>query len=122
MMRLLAADPARRLSVLVVGVPAQAALSGTSIAYVERTDEGLQILVSVPADATVDTESVAVTIDGTAAPATAVPADDTTSVRRTAVLVIDTSNSMRGAADRRRPERGRRPSSTPSRTTSTSAW
>ncbi len=81
---------------LAAGGTAQAALGGTSISYVERTDEGLQILVSVPADATVDTESVAVTIDGTTATATAVPADDTTSVRRTAVLVIDTSNSMRG--------------------------
>lgn len=84
-------------TVLLAGGPAHAALSGTSISYVERTDEGLQILVSVPADATVDTESVTVTIDGTTATATAVPADDTTSVRRTAVLVIDTSNSMRGA-------------------------
>ena len=45
---------------------------------------------------TVDTDNVAVTIDGTTAPATAVPADTTTSVRRTAVLVMDTSNSMRG--------------------------
>lgn len=68
----------------------------TSISYVERTDEGLQILVSVPPDAAVDVESVAVTIDGTTAPATASPADSTTEVRRTAVLVIDTSNSMQG--------------------------
>lgn len=82
--------------VLAAGGAAHAALDGTNIAYVERTDEGLQILVSVPPDATVDTDSVAVTIDGTTATATAVPADDTTSVRRTAVLVIDTSNSMRG--------------------------
>ncbi|MGA9747281.1 MAG: type II secretion system F family protein [Nocardioides sp.] len=96
MKSLLAATLAGVLSALIVGVPAQAAENATSIAYVERTDEELQILVSVPADATVDTESVAVTIDGTVAPATAVPADDTTSVRRTAVLVIDTSNSMRG--------------------------
>lgn len=80
---------------LVTGAPAYAA-DGTSISYVERTDEGLQILVSVPADATVDTENVTVTVDGTAAPATASPADSTTSVRRTAVLVMDTSQSMRG--------------------------
>ncbi len=71
-------------------------VSGTSLDYVERTDEGLQILVSVPAEAEVDTESVTVSIDGTVAPATASPADSTTSVRRTAVLVMDTSNSMRG--------------------------
>ena len=84
----------------LVAAPAHAAVpevgQGTSIDYVERTDEGLQLLVSVPADATVDTESVAVSIDGTAAPATATPAASTTTVRRTAVLVMDTSNSMRG--------------------------
>ena len=84
-------------TVLAVGAPAHASLNGTSISYVERTDAGLQILVSVPADATVDTDAVSVTIDGTTATATAVPADDTTSVRRTAVLVMDTSDSMRGA-------------------------
>ncbi len=82
------------------GAPGYAAegtsVSGTTISYVERTDEGLQILVSVPADATVDTEEVSVTVDGAASPATAAPADSTTSVRRTAVLVMDTSNSMRG--------------------------
>jgi tight adherence protein B len=82
---------------LVAAVPAHAdTVGGTSIDYVERTDEGLQILVSVPPDAAVDTESVAVTIDGTTAPATASPAESTTSVRRTAVLVMDTSNSMQG--------------------------
>jgi tight adherence protein B len=84
----------------LVAAPAHAAVpevgQGTSIDYVERTDEGLQILVSVPADAAVDTESVAVSIDGTAAPATATPAASTTTVRRTAVLVMDTSNSMQG--------------------------
>ncbi|QBR94200.1 type II secretion system F family protein [Nocardioides euryhalodurans] len=68
----------------------------TSIAYVESTDDGLQILVSVPPDATVDVDSVTVSIDGTAADASAAPADSTTEVRRTAVLVVDTSNSMRG--------------------------
>jgi tight adherence protein B len=72
------------------------AADGTSISYVERTDEGLQILVSVPPNAAVDVDNVAVAIDGSTAPATAAPADDTTTVRRTAVLVMDTSNSMRG--------------------------
>jgi len=84
-------------TVLAFGTPAHAALEGTRISYVERTDDGLQILVSVPPDATVDTDEVVVTIDGAATTATAVPADDTTAVRRTAVLVIDTSNSMRGS-------------------------
>lgn len=82
---------------LLAAAPAHAdTVGGTSIDYVERTDEGLQVLVSVPPDAAVDTESVAVTIDGTTAPATASPAESTTSVRRTAVLVMDTSNSMQG--------------------------
>lgn len=82
---------------LTAAAPAYAdTVSGTTIDYVERTDEGLQILVSVPAEAEVDTENVSVSIDGTAAPATASPADSTTSVRRTAVLVMDTSQSMRG--------------------------
>ena len=56
---------------------------------------GLQILVSVPPDATVDTDDVVGHHRRDRRPtATAVPADATTSVRRTAVLVIDTSNSM----------------------------
>lgn len=82
-------------AVLVVPSAAFAA-DGTSITYVERTDEGLQIIVSVPPDAEVDVDNVAVTIDGVTAPATASPVDETTEVRRTAVLVMDTSNSMRG--------------------------
>jgi len=73
-----------------------AAPGDTSIGYVESTDKGLQILVNVPPDASVDVEDVAVTIDGTESEATAAPADSTTSVRRTAVLVMDTSNSMSG--------------------------
>jgi tight adherence protein B len=81
-------------AVLVGPSPAFAA-DGTSITYVERTDEGLQIIVSVPPDAEVDYEDVAVTIDGTTAPATAAPAE-TTDIRRTAVLVMDTSRSMAG--------------------------
>ena len=72
------------------------AADGTTIDYVERTDAGLQVLVSVPPDAQVDLDNVALTIDGAAAPATAVPATDTGEIRRTAVLVMDTSNSMAG--------------------------
>ncbi len=85
-------------SLLLAGPAAASVADGeTSIAYVERTGEGLQILVSVPPDAVVDVEDVAVTVAGTEAQATAAPADSTTAVRRTAVLVIDTSNSMAGA-------------------------
>ena len=81
-------------AVMAVAFPAHA-VDG-SIDYVEVTDEGLQILVSVPADATVDTDQVSVSVDGTDAEAKAAPADSTTLVRRTAVLVIDTSVSMKG--------------------------
>ena len=49
---------------LTAAAPAYAdAVSGTTIDYVERTDEGLQILVSVPPEAEVDTENVSVSID-----------------------------------------------------------
>ncbi len=81
----------------VLVVPSVAsAVDGTTISYVERTEEGLQVFVSVPADAEVAFEDVAVTIDGTTASATAAPADTTTTIRRTAVLVMDTSRSMSG--------------------------
>jgi tight adherence protein B len=97
-MRRVAATLLAVASLLVAG-PAAGSIAAdgeTSITYVERTDEGLQILVSVPSEAEVDVDDVAVTVDGTDAEAAAAPADSTTSVRRTAVLVIDTSNSMRG--------------------------
>ena len=68
-----------------------------SIAHVEPTADGLQILVSVPPDADIDLDGVGVTINGTAADAEAVNADTSTLVKRTAVLVIDTSNSMKGS-------------------------
>lgn len=83
-------------ALLVLATAPGASAADSSIDYVEATKDGLQILVSVPPDATVDTENVAVSVEGTTAPATAAPADTTTSVKRTAVLVMDTSNSMRG--------------------------
>lgn len=82
---------------LVVGSASGAAAVDGSIAHVEPTADGLQILVSVPPDADVDLGQVAVTVDGNVADAEAVPADTSTLVQRTAVLAIDTSNSMRGA-------------------------
>ncbi len=93
--RLLVAATAASLSVLSPAAASEAP-ADTTIGYVEGTDSGLQILVNVPADATVDVDDVAVTVEGVDAEATAAPADSTTTVRRTAVLVMDTSNSMRG--------------------------
>ena len=67
-----------------------------TISFVERTEAGLQILVSVPADTTIGLDGVTVTVDGQDAESTASLAETTTDVRRTAVLAIDTSNSMAG--------------------------
>ncbi|HET9417682.1 MAG TPA: type II secretion system F family protein [Candidatus Limnocylindria bacterium] len=75
--------------------PASAA-DGT-IAHVEGSDEGLQILVSVPPEAAIDLGGVEVSVDGQAADADAVLADTDTRIRRTSVLAIDTSESMAGA-------------------------
>ena len=75
---------------------ATAAADGTAaIAHVETKPGKLQVLVSVPADADVDIDNVSVTLDGTTAEAKAAPVNSSTTVRRTSVLVIDTSNSMK---------------------------
>jgi tight adherence protein B len=72
------------------------AADGT-IAHVEGTDDGLQILVSVPPDADIDLDGVRVSVDGDIADADAVLADSDTRIRRTTILAIDTSASMEGA-------------------------
>ena len=78
-----------------VAAPAHAA-DEASITHAEPSPDGVQLLVSVPAGSEVDLDSVSVTVDGAEAAATAVPAESTTAVERTTILVIDTSNSMRG--------------------------
>jgi tight adherence protein B len=75
---------------------ATAADTTGTITYSEATPEGLQALVSVPADAEVDLDGVTVTVDGQEAEATAVPADTGDALLRTTVMAIDTSNSMKG--------------------------
>ncbi|KQT94431.1 hypothetical protein ASG49_06010 [Marmoricola sp. Leaf446] len=75
---------------------ADAAGAGASIDHAEVRQGGVRLLVSVPADGEVETSGVAVEVGGTAARATAVAATGNTDVRRTTVLAIDTSNSMRG--------------------------
>jgi tight adherence protein B len=82
---------------LLVGAAGSAVAADGSIAHVEPTSDGLQILVSVPPDADIDLTQVGVTINGTDADAEAVLANSSTLVQRTAVLAIDTSRSMRGA-------------------------
>ena len=56
----------------------------------------LKLLVSVPGDAVVDLGSVSVTVDGQEVDATAQTAANTDDVKRTTILAIDTSNSMKG--------------------------
>lgn len=69
---------------------------GASISYAEPTADGVSLLVSMPADADVDPASVAVQVGGASVGAQAEPAGSSGTVRRSAVLVIDTSNSMSG--------------------------
>ncbi|GGO69839.1 type II secretion system F family protein [Nocardioides deserti] len=84
------------VAVLAVLVPSAAFGADGSITHVEPTADGLQVLVAVPEGAEVDLDAVTVTVDGVETTATAAPAEAAAAVRRTAVLAIDTSNSMRG--------------------------
>ena len=81
----------------VLGV-AQADDSELTISHVEPRGDDVQILVSVPKGAEVDLEGIAVTIDGNEATSEAAPAGEDTEnqVRRTTILAIDTSDSMKG--------------------------
>lgn len=81
---------------LVAAAAGGASAADGSIAHVEPTSDGVRILVSVPPDADVDLGGVTVTINEQDAVAEAVPANSSTLVQRTAVLAIDTSNSMKG--------------------------
>ncbi|MDX6374530.1 MAG: tight adherence protein [Nocardioidaceae bacterium] len=76
--------------------PSAALAADGSIAHVETKPGSMQILVSVPADADVDLEGVKVTVDGQEATATAALVDSDSAVRRTTVLALDTSKSMKG--------------------------
>lgn len=83
--------------VFVLGSTTSAlAADDASIAHVETSSKGLQVLVSVPENVAVDLDNISVTVDGQPAESQAVLATANTDVRRTTVLVIDTSNSMRG--------------------------
>jgi len=78
-------------------------LSGTAYAaddatidHTELSKGALQLLVTVPGDSDVDLGSVKVTIDGQPTDATAALAATQDEVKRTTVLAIDTSGSMKG--------------------------
>ncbi|CAB4732771.1 MAG: VWA domain-containing protein [Actinobacteria bacterium] len=81
---------------VVLGSASAGLAADGSIAHVETTDDGVQILVSVPVGSDVDLDGVSVTIADQSVEATAVPASSSDAVRRTAILAIDTSNSMSG--------------------------
>ncbi|ROR90452.1 type II secretion system F family protein [Nocardioides aurantiacus] len=96
----LAAAALGSLLALAVVAPASAAdpsgPAGASIDHAEVRDGGVRLLVSVPASGTVDVGGVDVEVAGKAARSTTAAATGNADVRRTTVLAIDTSNSMRG--------------------------
>ena len=61
------------------------------------TEGAVRLLVSVPGAGEVDLDNVSVTVDGEDVSAEAAPASDSSEVKRTTILAIDTSNSMAGA-------------------------
>ncbi|GAA4095398.1 type II secretion system F family protein [Nocardioides kongjuensis] len=85
--------PVIALFVVLAGAPAYAEDGG--IAHVESTGDGIRILVDVPSGSQVDLAGVTATLDGTALDASASHTTSESAVRRTTVLAIDTSNSMR---------------------------
>jgi hypothetical protein len=81
--------------VTLLATPAYAA--DGSIDHVEPQDGSFQVLYSLPGAGTTapDLDSVAVTLDDVALPATAEPAGEAEAVERTTILAIDVSSSMR---------------------------
>jgi tight adherence protein B len=78
---------------------AQADDTELTISHVQPSDDSqLQILLSVPAGADIDLDGVQVTVDGKPATseATLAGTDSKDQVRRTTILAIDTSDSMKG--------------------------
>ena len=83
----------------LMAAPAHAATDGT-IDHVETSDGVVRVLYSIPGigeGVEPDLDSLAVTVDGSPVDATAdLASDSSEGVRRTAILAIDVSNSMRG--------------------------
>ena len=69
---------------------------GAAISYVEPADGQVRIIVSLPPTADPDLDGVTVSIGGSTAAATAEPAGTSGAVARTAILVMDASDSMAG--------------------------
>ena len=83
------------VALALIGSPALAA-EGASISHVQPTKNGVKILVSVPESSVVDLDGVEVTLAGEETQSTAWPADSEGAIKRTTILVIDTSKSMKG--------------------------
>jgi tight adherence protein B len=83
---------------VVLSWPASALADGSaSIDHVQTEAGDVKLLVSVPGSDQVDLGSVAVTIAGAKAQATAENASSAGDIARTTILAIDTSRSMAGA-------------------------
>ncbi len=95
--RTLARVAAPALVLALVGLTAPAYAAEGSIDHVEEKDGKLQILYSIPGGPEADLGSVAVSLGTDSIPAKAVRASGAAeTVRRTTVLAMDVSNSMRG--------------------------
>ncbi|WP_435769328.1 type II secretion system F family protein [Nocardioides sp. SYSU DS0651] len=81
------------LAAFVLPVGPAAAEEGT-IAHVESTGEGIRVLVNVPPGVQVMPAGVTATLDGQELRAEAADATESSAVKRTTVLAIDTSGSM----------------------------
>ena len=84
------------LGSVVWATPAGAA-DGATIDNAQPADGAVQLLVSVPGTEPVDLKAVTVEVAGTKVDSEAVPAASSDEVRRTSILAIDTSDSMRGS-------------------------
>ncbi|WP_300401956.1 type II secretion system F family protein [Nocardioides sp.] len=84
-------------TVLVLSAAAGAHAADGDIVNVDRTAEGLDVSVNVPADVEVDLDGVSATVEGVGYPSEAFRLSDGDSrVTRTTILAIDTSDSMQG--------------------------
>ncbi len=81
---------------LLLGSPAQAADGDAVIDHAQPTKDAVRLLVSVPGADAIDYGNVKVRIDNADVNAEAAAASESADVRRTAILTIDTSNSMAG--------------------------
>ena len=81
---------------LLLSAPAQAAEGDAVIDHAQPTGDAVRLLVSVPSAETIDYANVKVRIDNADVNAEAAAASESADVRRTAILTIDTSNSMAG--------------------------